>query len=136
MGEKRESIKADTHKFQNGILKIDESQEKIDILSREMTKNQEHTLEVQIDCEKFIDIIRIRSRETDEAKTVVALKSEKIVVEEAECMELADVANVDLQKAMPAFNAAIAALNTLNKKDLSEVKSYAQPPSNNLLIEF
>jgi len=33
-----------------------------------------------------------------------------------------------LSQAMPIYNAALAALNTLNKNDITEMKQYTQPP--------
>lgn len=35
---------------------------------------------------------------------------------------------VELDQAMPAFFAAVEALNSLNKRDIDEVKSFATPP--------
>lgn len=41
---------------------------------------------------------------------------------------MAEVAQADLAQAMPALEAAITALEALNKKDITEIKSYGQPP--------
>lgn len=38
------------------------------------------------------------------------------------------MAQADLDEAMPALEEAIRALDSLNKKDISEMKSYAKPP--------
>lgn len=38
------------------------------------------------------------------------------------------MAQADLDEAMPALNEAIRALDSLNKKDISEMKSYGKPP--------
>ncbi len=37
-------------------------------------------------------------------------------------------AQADLDVAMPALNKAVSALNSLDKKDITEVKSFANPP--------
>lgn len=58
----------------------------------------------------------------------VTLTKEKIKVDEAKCMQMAEIAQADLAQAMPALEAAIAALEALNKKDITEIKSYGQPP--------
>jgi len=36
---------------------------------------------------------------------------------------------IELDKAMPALQAAEEALNVLTKKDMSELKAYAKPPA-------
>lgn len=45
-----------------------------------------------------------------------------------QCKRLADLAKADLDEAMPALEEAIKALDSLSKKDISEMKSYATPP--------
>lgn len=45
-----------------------------------------------------------------------------------QCKKLADIAQADLDEAMPALEEAMRALDSLNKKDISEMKSYAKPP--------
>ena len=49
-------------------------------------------------------------------------------MDEAKCLQMAEVAQADLAQAMPALEAAITALEALNKKDITEIKSYGQPP--------
>ena len=58
----------------------------------------------------------------------VQAKGEKIKEEETKCQAMADAANADLAEAMPMLNAAVEALDTLNKKDISELKAYGRPP--------
>lgn len=41
---------------------------------------------------------------------------------------MAALAQADLAEAMPALEEAIKALESLNKKDIGEVKSYTKPP--------
>uniref|UniRef100_A0A3B3HE18 Dynein heavy chain coiled coil stalk domain-containing protein n=1 Tax=Oryzias latipes TaxID=8090 RepID=A0A3B3HE18_ORYLA len=55
--------------------------------------------------------------------------SEKIAAEEAQCKLMAETAQKDLDKALPALEAALKALESLNKKDLTEMKSYDRPPA-------
>lgn len=55
---------------------------------------------------------------------------EKQVKEQAAATQLIkDDAQKDLDAAMPALNAAVDALNSLNKSDITELKSFAKPPS-------
>ena len=49
-------------------------------------------------------------------------------MDETKCLQMAEVAQADLAQAMPALEAAITALEALNKKDITEIKSYGQPP--------
>ena len=56
------------------------------------------------------------------------VESEKISKDEVECKAIAEDAQADLDKALPALEAAQKALELLNKKDMAEVKAYAKPP--------
>ena len=44
------------------------------------------------------------------------------------CKAIADNAQRDLDEATPALEAAVKALESLNKKDITEIKSYGKPP--------
>lgn len=63
-----------------------------------------------------------------------------VMVDEADAMEkavvargIADEANKDLEVAQPALQAAQDALKAINKNDINELKSFAQPPA---LVQF
>lgn len=58
----------------------------------------------------------------------VTVTSARIREESKKCKEMADAAQADLDLAMPALNAAMEALESLNKKDMTEIKSYGRPP--------
>ena len=52
-------------------------------------------------------------------------ESEKIGQEELKCKAIADNAQRDLDEAVPALEAAMTALDALNKKDITEIKETA-----------
>lgn len=52
----------------------------------------------------------------------------KIQEEEAKCLVIAEAAQKDLDEAMPALNEAMKALESLNKRDIAEVRAYGRPP--------
>ena len=56
-------------------------------------------------------------------------KTEKIGREAAEANDIATAVQSELDKALPALQAAEEALNVLTKKDMSELKAYAKPPA-------
>lgn len=91
-----------------------------------MAKKQ--VAQFQKQCEDYLVIIVQQKREADEQAKGVAAKTEKLMVEEEEVRGVADSAQADLDQALPALNAAVKALDSINKKDLNELKSYAKPP--------
>ena len=60
---------------------------------------------------------------------IVQARSEKIAREEGKCQVMAENAQHDLDEALPALAEATKALESLNKKDMTEIKSYGRPPA-------
>lgn len=127
--DKRIFISSNANKLRNGLFKIEDTRIKVEGMSEELKISQEQVIEFQAECDLFIIKIQKETAEADIAKQDVADQSIKIAIEEAEIKVLAAAANKDLEKAMPALDAAMQALDALNKKDLTEVKSYAKPPT-------
>ncbi|KAK9890592.1 hypothetical protein WA026_011959 [Henosepilachna vigintioctopunctata] len=126
--EKRDEIAEQANKLRNGVWKIDDCREKVEIMSVELEEAQTKVAEFQQQCDEYLVIIVAQRKEADEQAKEVGLKSVKISEEEVVCKRLASIAQADLDEAMPALNEAIAALDALSKKDISELKSYGKPP--------
>lgn len=77
-----------------------------------------------------------------EAQQAIANEEEKkTMVEKAESKKLFDEVSViksdcegELAKAMPIYKSAMAALDTLNKNDITEMKAYANPADEIILV--
>lgn len=128
LAEKRATISGAANKLRNGLFKIEDTRIKVEGLSDELKISQEQVIIFQAECDQFIVQIQRETDDADIAKKNVGVQSDRIAVEEADVTVMAASANKDLEKAMPALDAAMLALQSLNKKDLTEVKSYAKPP--------
>ena len=71
----------------------------------------------------------------DEQERSVTIEADKIGKEEAATKIIADQAQADLDKAIPALESAAAALDSLKKKDIDEIKAYAKPPPAGIALE-
>lgn len=116
-------------KLSTGLFKIDDAREKVETMSEKLKVNQVELDAYQAECERFLEQIQQQTGIVNEQKMVVFEQSKKVAVEEVQCQRQAVAAKKDLDKAMPALNEAAKALDSLNKKDLTEVKSYAKPPT-------
>ena len=83
---------------------------------------------LQKQCDEYLVVIVQQKRDTEEQEKSVAARSEKIAVEESRCQVLAENAQKDLNEVIPALDEARMALESLNKKDLGEIKAYTNPP--------
>ncbi|XP_053319883.1 dynein axonemal heavy chain 2 [Spea bombifrons] len=128
LAEKRAELGEKATKLKNGLFKIDETREKVEKMSEELAVARSKVAEYQKQCEEYLVIIVQQRREADEQQKAVAAHSEKIAAEEIKCKTLAENAQKDLEEALPALEEAMRALESLNKKDMTEIKSYGRPP--------
>ncbi|KAJ7313213.1 hypothetical protein JRQ81_004492 [Phrynocephalus forsythii] len=129
LAEKRKELSDQVNKLRNGLFKIDETREKVEVMTVELEEARKKVAEFQKQCEEYLVIIVQQKREADEQQKTVTANSEKIAAEEIKCKALADNAQKDLEEALPALEEAMKALESLNKKDLTEIKSYGRPPT-------
>ncbi|XP_037928394.1 dynein heavy chain 2, axonemal [Teleopsis dalmanni] len=125
---KRGEISASANKLRNGLWKIADTQEKVTSMSEELKISSEQVKVLAKECEEFIAEIEVQKAQATERKEEVDAEAVIIRKEEVICMELAATAQADLEVVMPMVDAAIKALDALNKKDIAEVKSYGRPP--------
>ncbi|XP_053677597.1 dynein axonemal heavy chain 2-like [Anopheles nili] len=127
--EKRLTLQGLHRKFRVGIERIENATVKVANLSEELQHRQSEIALFQVQLDEFLEQIAQQTQEADEQTEEVSVKRVKIGAEEVVCKQLAEIAGADLQRAMPALNAAVAALDSLNKKDMNEIKSYSRPPT-------
>uniref|UniRef100_A0A0X3PBI3 Dynein heavy chain 2 n=1 Tax=Schistocephalus solidus TaxID=70667 RepID=A0A0X3PBI3_SCHSO len=125
---KRIKLSDQANKLKSGLGKIDETREKVQDMSVELEEARVKVAAFQKECDDYLVILVEQKREADEQAKSVTLTKEKIKVDEVKCLKMAEIAQADLAQAMPALQAAIEALEALNKKDISEIKSYGKPP--------
>ncbi|XP_046962283.1 dynein axonemal heavy chain 2 [Vanessa cardui] len=125
---KRIEIALQANKLRNGLGKVEETTKLVGQMSEELAVAQVQVAEYTEQCIEYMGVINAQQRNADEQQRSVAARSKKTQEEEVQCKKLADAAMRDLASAMPALEEAVKALDALNKKDITEVKSYAKPP--------
>ncbi|RVE50586.1 hypothetical protein evm_004813 [Chilo suppressalis] len=125
---KRFEIALQANKLRNGLGKVEETTKLVGQMSEELAIAKEQVAEYTEQCIEYMGVINVQQRNADEQQRSVAARSKKTQEEEVQCKKLADAAMRDLASAMPALEEAVKALDALNKKDITEVKSYAKPP--------
>ncbi|ESP04959.1 hypothetical protein LOTGIDRAFT_184938 [Lottia gigantea] len=126
--KKRKELGDAANKLRNGLSKIDDTREKVQNMSVELELAKTKVAQFQKQCEEYLVVIVQQKREADEQQKSVAQKGERIAEEETKCRHMAELAQQDLDEALPALQEAIKALESLNKKDMTEIRSYGRPP--------
>ncbi|XP_031567025.1 dynein heavy chain 2, axonemal-like, partial [Actinia tenebrosa] len=127
--EKKKELGDAASKLRNGLEKIDDTRAKVEVMSVELEEATLKVNEFQKQCEEYLVVIVQQKRDADEQQKIVQARSEKIAEEEEKCRSMAENAQKDLDEAIPALQEAMKALESLNKKDMTEIKSYGRPPA-------
>ena len=129
LAEKTKSLGSAAEKLANGLAKLEDAQEQVGILSKELEVKKVVVAQSQKDCEDLLVEIVSERRVADEQRKTVEADSARIGVEAAECKAISDDAEADLAVAMPALEKAMKEVEKLDKSSVSEVKAYAKPPA-------
>ena len=78
--------------------------------------------------------IKVDTIDADKQKAVVSVEAAAADKQAAAADELKVSCEADLAEAMPALEAAMKALDTLNKNDITMVKSMKTPPAGVVLV--
>ncbi|XP_032178864.1 dynein heavy chain 9, axonemal isoform X1 [Mustela erminea] len=121
-------LKSKIARLENGLLKLHSTSAQVDGLKARLAAQEGELRQKNEDADKLIQVVGMEtdkvSREkamADEEERRVALIMLEVKQKQKDCEE-------DLAKAEPALTAAQAALNTLNKTNLTELKSFGAPP--------
>ncbi|KAK5609612.1 Dynein heavy chain 2, axonemal [Crenichthys baileyi] len=129
LAEKRRELGEQVSKLRNGLFKISDTREKVEGMTLDLEEAKKQVVEFQKQCDQYLSVILKQKVEADEQQRRVSENSEKIRAEELQCKAMAENAQRELDKALPALEKALKALESLNKKDMTEIKSYGHPPA-------
>jgi dynein heavy chain len=126
--EKKEELQTKLNRYVVGGKTLAETKVVVDDLKASLQKMQPAIEKAKVDTAELM--VKV------EADQVIAKeKSAACAVDEAAASEAAAEANAiktecqnDLDQALPEYNAAVKSLDSLDKKDIQEVKSFAKPP--------
>ena len=128
LGEKRAEFETARDRLLNGLSKLSETNAMVDGMQEELTKLQPVLEEKSKATAELLVNVERDQAEAEKVKAVVAVE-EKQVKEQADATKLiADDAKADLAEALPALEAAVESLNSLNKADITEMRSFPKPP--------
>ncbi|XP_066247509.1 dynein beta chain, ciliary [Euwallacea similis] len=115
-------------RLENGLDKLKTTSSQVDELKKKLAVQEIELKEKNEAADALIEIVGIETekvsiekRLADEEEERVAMIAEEVTKKQKDCEE-------DLLKAEPALIAAQEALNTLNKANLTELKSFGSPP--------
>lgn len=128
LGAKVKACKERVIRLENGLIKLASCSEEVDAL-QDVLKDQEVILKVKNDAaDKLIVVVNAEKEKVSKERSFASEEEKKVRKIEEEVTAKKSLCEEDYKKAQPALIAAQEALNTLNKNNLTELKSFGSPP--------
>lgn len=124
----RAELLAKMERLENGLQKLQSTAAQVDDLKAKLASQEIELKQKNEDADKLIEKVGVETAKVTKEKEFadgeekkVAVIAEEVGIKQADCER-------DLAAAEPALLAAQEALNTLNKTNLTELKSFGSPP--------
>ncbi|KAG2500939.1 hypothetical protein HYH03_000764 [Edaphochlamys debaryana] len=125
----QQAVTQQRRRYEVGLEKLAGTEEQVLIMRKELEEKQPRLIASGRETAELIALVEVQTAEADKVKTLVQAEEAKAKEEADKVTSIKQECEADLAQAMPAYNAAIKALNTLTKNDISEVKGMKAPPS-------
>ncbi|BFZ02963.1 hypothetical protein BsWGS_06002 [Bradybaena similaris] len=126
--KKNRELQASIVRLENGLEKLRSTASQVDDLKAKLASQEVELAIKNEDANKLIQIVGAETEKVTREKAIADEEEKKVTQITAEVEIKARDCQNDLAKAEPALEAAKEALNTLNKTNLSELKSFGSPP--------
>ncbi|XP_040829844.1 dynein heavy chain 3, axonemal isoform X1 [Ochotona curzoniae] len=128
LNSKRQEVDMMRNRYLTGLQKLDFAASQVAVMQVELTALQPQLIQTSKDTAKMMVKIEEETREADAKKLLVQADEKEANAAAAIAQGIKNECEGDLAEAMPALEAALAALDTLNPTDISLVKSMQNPP--------
>ncbi|NWJ00116.1 DYH3 protein, partial [Crypturellus undulatus] len=125
---KRQEVDRMRNRYLTGLEKLDFASSQVVEMQKELTALQPELIQTSAETEKMMIQVEKETVAVDAKKELVSADEKEANEAAAVAKAIKDECEGDLAEAMPALEAALAALDTLNPSDISLVKSMQNPP--------
>ena len=116
-------------RMENGLTKLKSTAAQVDDLKEKLKAQEVELDQKNKEADALIEKVGVETEKVNKEKEVAAVEQEKVRVINEDVSAKQKSCEEDLAKAEPALAAAQDALNTLNKNNLTELKSFGAPPA-------
>lgn len=126
--QKAIELRGKVERLENGLEKLRSTAKQVDDLKAKLAVQENELKEKNEAADALIEIVGIETEKVSIEKSVADEEEKKVAIIAEEVSQKQKDCEEDLMKAEPALVAAQEALNTLNKANLTELKSFGSPP--------
>ncbi|TYZ68618.1 hypothetical protein PybrP1_002809 [[Pythium] brassicae (nom. inval.)] len=126
--DKRGRLGAKLQRLTTGVVKLDETNALVSTLQDELVALQPVLVEKAREAELLLQRVSVDQAEASQVAARVASDESRVKQQQQAIAACQADAQSDLDRALPALAAAVTALDSLDKKDITEVKGFVKPP--------
>ncbi|OQR86425.1 dynein heavy chain [Achlya hypogyna] len=121
-------VKAKEARYRGGLKKLAETEDIVGNLKVELTELQPVLVKSQKETSELLIQVSKDQEEADKQQVLIEadVRAANLIADEVKIIK--DDCQKDLDEAMPAYYAAIGALNSLKKDDITVLKTFTNPP--------
>ncbi|XP_043570859.1 dynein axonemal heavy chain 17-like [Chiloscyllium plagiosum] len=134
LSKQRKELIAKMDRLENGLAKLNSTAGQVDDLKSKLAIQEVELQQKNEDADKLIKVVGQQTEIVTKNKKIADEEEKKVQIINENVREKQQSCEEDLAKAEPALIAAQEALNTLNKNNLTELKSFGSPPDAVVLV--
>jgi dynein heavy chain len=128
VSEQRSKQQAHIGRYEQGVRLLDETSTKVQLLQVELKELQPKLQQASQDTDTLMAKLQVDQKTAEETRQVASKEEAEAASLAVDCDQQAGNCQAELDKAMPAYHAALKALDKLDKKSIGELKTFVQPP--------
>ncbi|KAI9221923.1 dynein heavy chain and region D6 of dynein motor-domain-containing protein [Blastocladiella britannica] len=125
--KKSNELMRSMERLENGLTKLESTAAQVDDLKAKLATQEVELRTKNEEAERLIERVGVDTEKVNKEKAIADAEERKVADFTKEVQEKQRQCQEDLRAAEPALAAAAAALNTLNKANLTELKSFGSP---------
>ncbi|XP_068101608.1 dynein axonemal heavy chain 11-like isoform X2 [Hyperolius riggenbachi] len=129
LGKKRSELVQKIERLENGLQKLQTTAFQVEDLKSKLAIQEVELHQKNSDTEALINKIGHQTEKLNQEKSVADAEERKVAALQTEITKHKQESANDLARAEPALQAANAALNTLNRLNLTELRTFPNPPA-------
>uniref|UniRef100_A0A7N8XCZ9 Dynein, axonemal, heavy polypeptide 9 like n=1 Tax=Mastacembelus armatus TaxID=205130 RepID=A0A7N8XCZ9_9TELE len=129
LGKKRTELAQRMERLDNGLQKLQSTASQVEDLKAKLAVQEVELWQRNTDIEALIAKIGQQTDKLNQERAVSDAEEQRVAAIQAEVTKQQQNTEDDLAKAEPALQAANAALNTLNRLNLTELRTFPNPPA-------
>ncbi|TPX70381.1 hypothetical protein SpCBS45565_g01824 [Spizellomyces sp. 'palustris'] len=134
LDQKSRALTKSMERLENGLTKLQSTAAQVDDLKAKLASQEVELKAKNEEAERLIERVGIDTEKVNREKAIAAQEEKKVDAITKEVQEKQADAEKDLAAAEPALAAAAGALDTLNKANLTELKSFGSPSQEVVIV--